>query len=119
MITDLNTFVESRKHKIENVNEEVQKPKMNRFFGMMPSSEVQISKTFKDRNGRKIIIDAGKNGWTIMWADHSSDYKDVEDTAENNFQEALTKLKSHLDVTECETRFEESESSEDCEDCEC
>ena len=49
---------------------------------------------------------------------HSSDYKDVEDTAENNFQEALTKLKSHLDVTECETRFEESESSDDCDDCE-
>lgn len=49
MITDLNTFVESRKQKIENVNEEVQKPKMNRFFGMMPSSEVQISKTYKDR----------------------------------------------------------------------
>lgn len=71
MNTDLNTFVESRKQKIENVNEEVQKPKMNRFFGMMPSSEVQISKTFKDRNGRKIIIDAGKNGWTIMWAYNS------------------------------------------------
>lgn len=27
MITDLNTFVESRKQKIENVNDEVQKPK--------------------------------------------------------------------------------------------
>lgn len=119
MITDLNSFVESRKHKIENINEEIQKPKMNRFFGMMPSSEVTISKTYKDRLGLKITIDAGKNGWTIMWADYSSDYKDVEDTAENNFQEALAKLKSHLDVTECETIFEETESSEDCEDCEC
>ena len=95
-----------------------QKCSISLFNYYKPSSEVQISKTYKDRNGRKVIIDAGKNGWTIMWADHSSDYKDVEDTAENNFQEALTKLKSHLDVTECETRFEESESSDDCDDCE-
>lgn len=75
---------------------------------MMPSSEIEIYKTFKDDLGLKIIIEAGKNGWTIMYADSSSEYKDVEDTTENNFQAALTVLKSHFNVTECdETPMEE------------
>ena len=46
---------------------------MNRFFGMMPSSEIEVSKTFKDDFGLRISIDAGKNGWTIMYADSSSE----------------------------------------------
>jgi hypothetical protein len=75
---------------------------MKRFFGMMPSSEVKMSKTFVDDLGMKISIDAGENGWTIMYADGSSEYKDVVDTTENNFNAALIVLKSHLDVTECE-----------------
>ena len=73
---------------------------MNRFFGMMPLSEVKIRKTFIDDLGLKISIDAGENGWTIMYADSSSEYKDVVDTTENNFNSALTVLKSHFDVEE-------------------
>lgn len=71
---------------------------MNRFFGMMPSSEVKIQKKFVDDLGLKITIQAGENGWTILYADHSSKYADVVDTVENNFNKALEILKSHLNV---------------------
>ena len=82
---------------------------MKRFFGMMPSSEVEISKTFKDDCGFKDIIQAGKKGWTIIYADYSTEYKDVEDSAENNFKSALSVLKSRFFsiVTECDDEFEQ------------
>lgn len=73
---------------------------MNRFFGMMPSSEVKIQKKFVDDLGLKITIQAGENGWTILYADHSSEYADVVDTVENNFNKALETLKSQLNVKE-------------------
>lgn len=73
---------------------------MKRFFGMMPSSEVEMSKTFVDDLGLKITIQAGENGWTILYADHSSEYKDIVDTTENNFNSALEVLKSNMDVKE-------------------
>lgn len=61
---------------------------MNRFFGMMPRDCVEIIKGFKDSSGLSVIIEAGPKGWTIMWADHSADYRDEEDTSENNFNKA-------------------------------
>jgi hypothetical protein len=42
-----------------------------------------------------ITIESGKNGWTILYADSSSEYQDVESTAEENFKRALGRLKSH------------------------
>lgn len=75
---------------------------MRRFFGMMPASEVKLSKTYVDGIGLKITIQAGPNGWTIMYADSSSEYKDVEATTEENFEEALSVLKGHFsELTEC------------------
>jgi len=73
---------------------------MKRFFGMMPYSEIKMSKTYVDDLGLKIRIWAGENGWTIYYADSSSEYKDVVDTTLNNFDKALTVLKSHLNVKE-------------------
>ena len=35
-----------------------------------------------------IIIQAGKNGWTIIYADHSTDFKDIISSANENFEEA-------------------------------
>ncbi len=67
---------------------------MKRFFGMMPSDEVEISKRIKDKYGSGITIQAGKNGWTILYADYSSEYEDVESTAEKNFNTAMGRLKS-------------------------
>lgn len=61
---------------------------MNRFFGLMPCNEVEKHKTFKDSSGLPVTIEAGPNGWTIMWADHSTTYGDIRDTTEHNFQRA-------------------------------
>jgi hypothetical protein len=73
---------------------------MNRFFGMMPSSEIEISKSFKDENGLEITIDAGPHGWTIIYADYSTKYEDVDDTAENNFNKAFSILTKEFAVRE-------------------
>ena len=67
---------------------------MNRFMGMMPRSEIKLTKTFKDDLG-KIIVDAGPNGWTITYADHGTEYRDHVDTSESNMEAALVVLKSH------------------------
>lgn len=73
---------------------------MKRFFGMMPSDEIKIQKTFADDLGLKIKIQAGENGWTILYADNSSEYADVVDKSLNNFNAALKKLKEHFNVKE-------------------
>jgi len=73
---------------------------MNRMFGMMPRSEIEIEKRYctGSESDAKLAatIQAGKNGWTILFADHSSEYQDVVDTAENNFNKALNKLISYF-----------------------
>lgn len=69
---------------------------MKRFFGMMPSSEIKMQKTFVDNYGLKITIQAGENGWTILYADSSSKYRDVVDTTENNFNDALACLRATI-----------------------
>lgn len=61
---------------------------MKRFFGVMPAEEIEIKRGFRDSSGLCIWIEAGPNGWTIIWADHSTDFKDVVNTPENNFKEA-------------------------------
>lgn len=61
---------------------------MNRFFGLMPSQDVEKYSTFKDSSGLLICIEAGPKGWSIIWADQSVDYGDVTDTTENNFNRA-------------------------------
>lgn len=61
---------------------------MNRFFGMMPAEEVDVYFEYKDSSGLDITIEAGTKGWTVVYADKSTDYCDVDDTAENNFKKA-------------------------------
>jgi hypothetical protein len=71
---------------------------MNRFMGMMPSSDVKKEKTFKVGDDQlRVTLQAGEKGWTILFADSSSQYKDVEDTTENNFNSAFKQLKSYFD----------------------
>lgn len=72
---------------------------MNRFMGMMPSACIEISKDFKDENGLKVHIDAGPEGWTVIFADGSSEYKDVNATSEDNFKEALEAASKNLKLT--------------------
>lgn len=62
---------------------------MNRFFGMMPSSCIEKEEHYKDSNGLSITIQAGPEGWCILWADGGSDFKDVNATTDQNFNEAL------------------------------
>ena len=81
---------------------------MKRFFGMMPSSEVEIIKTFRSNNYGEVTIEAGQHGWTIMFADCSAQYEDIEDTAENNFNKAFEKLKeifSNFDFKEIKEEY--------------
>lgn len=61
---------------------------MKRFFGMKPSCEIEIEKRYADENNYKITLQAGTHGWTVLYADGSSSYKDEDDTSENNFQKA-------------------------------
>jgi len=67
---------------------------MKRFMGMMPMDEIAREQSFKDQSGFRITVQAGPNGWTVLWADHSSDYKDVTATTEANWKMALAYLAS-------------------------
>lgn len=68
---------------------------MNRMFGLMPSDEIEKERSFKDPDGLTITIQAGPNGWTIIYADQSSIWEDVESTTEENFNKAFR-------IVECE-----------------
>ena len=61
---------------------------MKRFMGMMTSNEIEREENFKDQNDLKIKIQAGPNGWTILYADGASTYRDNTCSTEENFNEA-------------------------------
>lgn len=61
---------------------------MNRYMGLMPRKEIVKEIFYVDGNGLRITIQAGPNGWTIVWADGGTNYKDQEKTTEENFNEA-------------------------------
>jgi DNA topoisomerase IA len=64
-------------------------------MGMMPSDEIKKEEKFKVGDlGLTVIIQSGENGWTIMYADMSSEYEDIIDTVENNFNKAMEILKT-------------------------
>lgn len=69
---------------------------MKRFFGMMPRNEIGKEKPYADKYRHLIIIQAGPHGWTILFADHSSEFEDVDDTTENNFKKAYKKATEYL-----------------------
>ena len=66
---------------------------MNRMFGMMPNNEVEKEKWYLDQYGLTIGVQAGPHGWTIMWADDGTTYRDIDATTDENFQMALDTLK--------------------------
>ena len=85
---------------------------MRRFFGLMPSASIEISKKFKDKSGFVITIDAGKEGWTVIYADSSTNYEDIEGTAEENFERA------YKVATEALGELTPIENQEACDVCE-
>ena len=62
--------------------------KMRRFAGMMPVNEIERTEIFKDKYGHEVRIDAGPNGWTVRYADMSSNYKDESIGTDENFKNA-------------------------------
>ena len=73
---------------------------MKRFMGQMPIVEIKKTVTFKENiMGKCITIEAGPNGWTIVYADGGTEYKDNESAGtEANYQEALSTLHTHFDA---------------------
>ena len=66
-------------------------------MGMMPSSEVKKEERFKvGVNQLVVTVQSGENGWTILYADSSSEYQDEVDTTDNNFNKAMKVLDSHF-----------------------
>lgn len=63
---------------------------MNRFFGMMPANQTEVTKHYRDEYNNKIMIQAGNEGWTVIYADHSCDFDDVTAPVEDNFKTAYT-----------------------------
>lgn len=61
---------------------------MRRFFGMMPSSEIEVERYYNDKDDYRIIIQAGVNGWTIIYADSSTQFKDITASTKENFNTA-------------------------------
>jgi hypothetical protein len=70
---------------------------MKRFMGMMPSSEVKREERFKVGMRQSVVtVQSGENGWTILYADSSSEHQDEVDTTDNNFNKAMKVLNSHF-----------------------
>ena len=61
---------------------------MKRFMGMMPTNEIEREENFKNQDDLKIKIQAGPNGWTILYSDGERKYKDNTCSTEENFNEA-------------------------------
>ena len=86
---------------------------MKRFMGMMPSSCIKIRKDFKDENGLKIHIDAGPEGYTIIYADGSTEYADIEASSEENYKAAYKAAIKNLKLTE----IKNSSNNEELDEC--
>ena len=73
---------------------------MKRFMGIMPSECIEIRKDFRSGSGLKVHIDAGSEGWTVIYADGSTNYEDNVATAQENYERAYKvaseKLTLHL-----------------------
>lgn len=68
---------------------------MNRFFGMMPCNEIKRESKYRLENGGVVIIQAGPNGWSVLFPDQSSEFKDTTATTRENYKEALEVAKKH------------------------
>lgn len=70
---------------------------MKRIFNLtLPPNEIKIKKIYEDNIGLKIIIEAGDMGWNIIYYDGSTMYKDYIQPSQENFNDALNTLKSHI-----------------------
>ena len=64
---------------------------MKRFFGRMPYDEIQVQKQYRTNLG-VVTVQAGVNGWTVIFADGGTVFKDEVNTAQANFETAYARL---------------------------
>lgn len=69
---------------------------MTRYMGLMPTNEIEKSITYQDHRNNRYAIDAGPNGWTIIYPLNTVEFKDNETTTEENFNEAYNILKDKI-----------------------
>lgn len=88
---------------------------MKRFLGLIPKEDIKIDATYRCDLGY-VYIQSNRHGWTIVWADYSCTYKDVETTAEENFDAALNIVKSKITIEEPAIKgsYIESYEEDDC-----
>lgn len=72
--------------------------KIIRFFGLMPCTEVEKEAHYIDCRDRPVRIQAGPHGWTVVYADCSTNYKDIDADTETNFNEALRVATDNLGI---------------------
>lgn len=89
---------------------------MQRFMGLMPLDEIKKEKAFRvGKDQWRVLIQAGENGWTIVFDDYSTRYQNVADTTENNFETALKVLKEiFTDVNEIESWYAINDAVKEC-----
>lgn len=86
---------------------------MNRFHGMMPQYEVKIQKTVRVGTPPfPVVIQAGDSGWTLLYSDHSSEYEDIDDTPENNYDKALATLNQRVEEKSVTNKLKEINDNE-------
>jgi len=71
---------------------------MDKVLGMMPRKEIEIEERYLDINGYDIVIQAGVHGWSILYSGLSSEFKDIDDSSDNNFKEAYNIATSNLGI---------------------
>lgn len=69
---------------------------MNRFFGMMPSEEIKKERIFEDPTGLRVAIQAGPNGYSVLYTDGNAQYKDIKASTDENFKTAYNIAKNNL-----------------------
>lgn len=69
---------------------------MKRFFGKIPYYCIEKEVRFDTGDGLYLTIEAGPEGWTIIYADGGTEFKDIVDTTENNFNEAYECAKRYF-----------------------
>lgn len=91
---------------------------MDRFMGMMPTNEIEKSETWQLIDGSHVFIDAGPNGWTVRFPNHSSIWKDVHATTEENYKSAVAALvlkhPGAQKITKVDIEIEVGETIGDC-----
>lgn len=79
---------------------------MERISGLMPDDEVTIKKSYKDKYGAIMKIQAGPNGWTIIWPypeKYPPTFKDITRDPQENFNEVYDEFIDTMRVlTECD-----------------